>query len=150
MEIEKWADIRGYEGRYRISSFGNVKGRHNKMLKHTQRNGYETVLLFSKDGKGRRKRVNELAFEAFGIRLRPPVKPTLTVNQCKRCKTCKWRGNKIGGSSTCDFLLKTNELRGEDVSETCSRYEKEGKRKYKSKYRQHEWSMDNVWRRDEY
>ena len=60
--MEKWKDIKGYEGLYQISDLGNVKSiRTNKILKYGySHNGYRIVNL-----KGKMFRVHRLVAEAF-------------------------------------------------------------------------------------
>jgi hypothetical protein len=46
MEQEIWKDIEGYEGLYKISSFGNVFSvKSNKILKLLVNNGYKNIYL---------------------------------------------------------------------------------------------------------
>ena len=68
---EEWKDIKGYEGLYKISSYGRVKSlgndknRKEKILSSkSNREGYVRVYLF-KDGKGKMYRVHRLVAEAF-------------------------------------------------------------------------------------
>ena len=68
---ELWKDIKGYEGLYKISSYGRVKSlgndknRKEKILSSkSNREGYVRVYLF-KDGKGKMYRVHRLVAEAF-------------------------------------------------------------------------------------
>lgn len=75
--MEVWKDIKGYEGRYQISSLGRVKSLPKKMgrgvgyttntrlLKHAvNRNGY-CILNLCKGGKVTFKQVHRLVAEAF-------------------------------------------------------------------------------------
>lgn len=64
--MEVWKDIKGYEGLYQISNYGNVKSlnyaksKNYKMLtKIVDRNGYEKVCL-SKNNKGKNYLVHRL------------------------------------------------------------------------------------------
>lgn len=68
---EVWKDIKGYEGLYMVSSFGNVKSLNyrrsgiakNLKLKNTT-NGYKAVIL-AKEGKHKDRMVHRLVAEAF-------------------------------------------------------------------------------------
>jgi hypothetical protein len=74
MEIEEWRTIRGYEGKYEISSLGNVcslprdykygKISKRKFLHQSVDRGYLRVTLFSK-GKRKKAQVHRLVAEAF-------------------------------------------------------------------------------------
>ncbi len=63
---EIWKDIKGYEGLYQISNFGNVKSLHSKkLLKNLlQKTGYLIVALY-KNGSSKRFSVHRLVAEAF-------------------------------------------------------------------------------------
>lgn len=61
---EIWKDIKGYEGLYQVSSWGNVKGKKGILKPYITEKGYLKVGLF-KDGKNHKKRVNRLVAEAF-------------------------------------------------------------------------------------
>lgn len=69
---ETWRPIVGYEGRYEISNFGNVRSlpkyhrKHSVLLKPYQnpRHGYTEVRL-TKDGKSKTRRLHKLVLEAF-------------------------------------------------------------------------------------
>ena len=72
--IEEWKDIKGYEGKYQISSFGNVRSLYDvnqykntkriKILKLGQRNGYSVINL-CKNGKRKSFQIHRLVAEAF-------------------------------------------------------------------------------------
>lgn len=70
MFMEIWSNIKGYEGLYQVSSFGNVKSlgndknRRDKLLKPGNDRGYKFVIL-SKDGAKRRLQVHRLVASAF-------------------------------------------------------------------------------------
>ena len=72
---EIWADVKGYEGRYKISNFGRVKsiGRFSiqnhwipeKILKqHKSQGGYLETSLYI-DGKRTHKKIHRMVAEAF-------------------------------------------------------------------------------------
>lgn len=70
MDKETWKDIKGYEGLYRISSYGRIshytpqKGWY--VLKETNKTGwYLTVNLYKEDGSRQTKRIHRLVAEAF-------------------------------------------------------------------------------------
>lgn len=73
--MEEWRDIKGYEGRYQVSSHGNVrslprKGEHCKrtepiiMRLSDQKGGYKGVTLYE-NGERKRKLIHRLVAEAF-------------------------------------------------------------------------------------
>lgn len=76
MSIERWKDIVGYENKYQISSFGNVRSvmfnnyttknkKRVKKLKPAKDNtGYLSVVL-CKDGKTKTFRIHRLVAQAF-------------------------------------------------------------------------------------
>ena len=52
MQNEIWKDIKGYEERYQISSFGNVKSLlKDQLMKLNSGGGYLRVKLFNKEQK---------------------------------------------------------------------------------------------------
>lgn len=82
--IEEWKDIKGYEGLYQVSDWGNVRSldRTNiqktkwgyyikrtykgKILKYViDKDGYPVVFLTKQGMRGKTKRVNRLVAEAF-------------------------------------------------------------------------------------
>lgn len=66
--VEIWKDIKGYEGRYKVSNLGNVKsllGKKERILKslnHTE--GYYKVILY-KENIAKNKCIHRLVAEAF-------------------------------------------------------------------------------------
>lgn len=64
--IEAWQDVPGYEGLYRVSSFGNVYScKRNRPLKsHDNGSGHLVVLLY-KDRKPKTHPVHRLVAGAF-------------------------------------------------------------------------------------
>ncbi len=66
--MEKWKDIKGYEGSYQVSDLGRVKSikfNKEKMLSKTKlSNGYLRVSL-CKDGKSKTKTIHSLVAESF-------------------------------------------------------------------------------------
>ena len=65
--IEKYKEINGFEGRYKISNYGNVYSMiTNKILSpKVDKDGYLEVGLVRSDGKRIYKRVHRLVAEAF-------------------------------------------------------------------------------------
>ena len=69
--VEMWADIRGYEGRYQISTFGRVKS--SARYRRTKGNGQtwmpEIIMRLSiKKDTGRTKPYAEVRFRSGGLR----------------------------------------------------------------------------------
>lgn len=64
MAKEIWKDIPGYEGLYKISSYGNIMNKKNNNLKYMNRRGYLYVSLW-KNNKGKKYRVHRLVAEIF-------------------------------------------------------------------------------------
>lgn len=79
VEIEKWKDIKGYEGYYQVSNLGNIRSLDREIVKKdgtTQiikggivnkilnRDGYYVVSL-NMNGENKSKRVNRLVAESF-------------------------------------------------------------------------------------
>ena len=64
--MEKWKDIKGYEGFYQVSNIGRVKSlRYGNILKtHTSNNGYMVVNL-SANTRRAKKMVHTLVAESF-------------------------------------------------------------------------------------
>lgn len=67
---EEWKDVKGYEGLYQISNYGNLKhytSRYGwRTLKETNKKGwYYTVNLRGLDGKAETKRIHRLVAEHF-------------------------------------------------------------------------------------
>lgn len=70
--MENWKDIKGYEGLYQISDYGNVKRlagspkckKDRIMTKSVSSNGYLFVTLY-KNGKSKTHRIHRLVLENF-------------------------------------------------------------------------------------
>lgn len=65
MSIETWKPVVGYEGRYEVSSLGNIRNKHKKLLKTwLHRNGYVNIQLW-KENKQTNLFVHRLVAKAF-------------------------------------------------------------------------------------
>ena len=64
--MEKWKDIKGYEGKYQVSNYGRVKSLYTNKLKNTaiKNTGYECVDLYI-NGKRENKTIHRLVAMAF-------------------------------------------------------------------------------------
>jgi len=58
--MERWLDVVGHEGKYKVSNMGNVKNRHGRILKPGHSNGYHIVGLCSKS-----KAIHRLVLMSF-------------------------------------------------------------------------------------
>lgn len=118
---EIWKDIEGYEGRYQVSNYGNVKslyqeyyGGHGKkqliirpeklMALNKNNHGYIQVTL-CKDGKYKSKKVHRLVLEAFTIN--PEYKPQVNHingnkidNHLDNLEWCTSKENIVHGIET--------------------------------------------------
>lgn len=66
MKKEIWKDIKGYEGLYKISNYGNVFSvKRNKLLKTTIHHYGYVVISLNKNNAGRMFSVHRLVAEAF-------------------------------------------------------------------------------------
>lgn len=70
--IEEWKDVVGFEGRYKVSSFGKVKSLkyeghdgEKELKQSTDRLGYKVVYLYDNSGKRKFKLVHRLVAQAF-------------------------------------------------------------------------------------
>ena len=61
--MEEWRDIKGYEGKYKISSYGKVKSlkyKDEKLLRPSyDKDGYKQVILYN-NGKGKKWFIHRL------------------------------------------------------------------------------------------
>lgn len=67
MNIEEWKDIKGYEGIYQVSNFGNIKSLYGKehLIKPFPRpNGYLGIMLY-KNGKTHPRSIHRIVAETF-------------------------------------------------------------------------------------
>ena len=66
-----WADIKGYEGRYKVSSEGDIlaldyhRSGEERLMKPRKSNGYVYVILCDGEGGIKTKKVHRLVAEAF-------------------------------------------------------------------------------------
>ena len=65
---EIWKPIKGYEGLYEISNFGNMRKPNGKIIKGTINKGYNRVCL-TKDHKEKNHFVHRLVLESFGYEI---------------------------------------------------------------------------------
>lgn len=65
--MEEWRDIKGFEGKYKVSNTGMVVSLINNVIlaNRYNQNGYKQVLLYSGNGLSKSKKVHRLVAEAF-------------------------------------------------------------------------------------
>ena len=102
--MEKWKDINGYEGLYKISNYGNVYSypRHKTnggILKPQLRNGYLRVKLF-KNGKEKNICVHQLVAQAFV--------PNEKNKNCINHKDGNKRNNNADNLEWCSYAENVN------------------------------------------
>ncbi|HBQ0498342.1 TPA: hypothetical protein L7J05_003904 [Klebsiella pneumoniae] len=72
-ESEIWKPVVGYEGRYEVSNFGNIRSLsnyrkglfHNNIAHFIQNKGYHYVSIRDASGKSKRLAVHRIVLEAF-------------------------------------------------------------------------------------
>lgn len=66
MQKEVWKPVKGYEGRYEVSSIGRVRNRYGKVLSADERNGTGYMYVILRDGKkGFHANIHRLVAQAF-------------------------------------------------------------------------------------
>lgn len=69
MDIEKWTDVKGYEGLYKVSTFGNVKSiglnKKERILKPEITKNNRCLVKLSKNGQTKKYQVHILVASAF-------------------------------------------------------------------------------------
>lgn len=93
--MEKWKNIKGYEGKYEVSNCGRVRslnyrrsGEVKELKPGTDGFGYKFVLL-STNGKPRMKKVHRLVYEAF----RGPIPAGMEINHLDENPANNWLEN---------------------------------------------------------
>ena len=125
--MEEWRNIKGYEGRYQISSFGRVKslidnkGKYReKILKQRIDKGYLKAHL-TKNGKQKTYSVHRLVAQAFI--------PNLNSLPCINHKDEDKTNNHVSNLEWCDYNYNNNYgTRNEKIS-------KKNKENFKGKYK---------------
>lgn len=112
--MENWVDVKGWEGFYQVSNYGNVRSlSRTKTVKNggvqevkgrvltpqTDRFGYYRV-CFTRDGKSVYKRVNRIVAQAFI----PNPDNLPQVNHKNECKT----DNRVENLEWCDAKYNSN------------------------------------------
>lgn len=120
---EEWKDIKGYEGIYQVSNFGQVKNINTgKILKYGMCKGYGLVKLY-KNGQKTTQRVHRLVAEAF-----LPQSPNLDqVNHIDGCRSnnhisnLEWTNNALNQKHSFDVLKRKPTWKGRPLPEETKR-----------------------------
>lgn len=119
---EIWADIKGYEGHYQVSSFGRIKSfcgkKEHILTQHDHKTGYLYVTL-SKKGQAKQYRINRLVADAFlDNKDNLPI-----VNHKNEIKT----DNNVLNLEWCTYKYNNNYgTKLEKVSKKVGQYKKDG------------------------
>lgn len=65
MALEIWKDVVSYDGKYQVSSLGNVRKASGQLMNQHDNDGYQLVFLIKKGTKSCGKYVHRLMLEAF-------------------------------------------------------------------------------------
>lgn len=121
---EEWKDVKGYEGRYKVSSFGNVYSYYvdRNLSIAANKTGYKYVVL-KKDGKQKHMQVHRLVAEAFI----PNPKNLPIINH----KDINVSNNHVDNLEWCDYHYNNTYdnaqlKRGEVLSKHVYAYDKNG------------------------
>lgn len=97
---EEWRDIKDFEGLYRISNYGRIKSKRNRILReaHNQK-GYSQICLF-KDSEKHTRKVHRLVAQAFI----PNPDNLPEINHIDKDKT----NNTMNNLEWCDTLYNIN------------------------------------------
>jgi len=144
-KIEHWKDIKNFENRYRISSFGDVKSLMSDIVrKKTIINGYYCLTITDKDNKEYNRRINILVAEHFIIK--PETTEKLIVDHIDNDKlnnhvdNLQWLTHSGNSQSYCDnfrpkkkvlqYDLKNNLIKEWDSVNEIMKHNKDYKRNY--------------------
>ena len=149
--VERWKPIKGYEGLYEVSDFGNIKNlnyRHTgkaKVLHLSARDGKYLKVTLTKEGKNKTFRVHRLVAEAF---LLEPSSAQTQVNHID--------GNKQNNFCTLDYSNiewvspKQNVNNPNTKPRMSIRYNKEGEFERRSqaqrkRFKEHPEDLVKMW-----
>lgn len=108
--MEKWKEVKDYEGLYWVSNLGHVKNKHGRILKPEIRTGYYSVNL-CKNGKRTHFRIHRLVAEAFI----PNPDDLPMINHKDENKL----NNEAINLEWCDNTYNTHYSKHEDLSVYC-------------------------------
>ncbi len=124
---EIWKDVKGYEGLYKVSNFGNVKTiKNNKILKINTTGEYGYVALY-RDRKKTIKKIHRLVAENFienpnnypCVNHKDENKWNNKVDNLEWCTqkyNCNYKNrNKKLSKSKCRFKIKQIDLNGKTI-----------------------------------
>lgn len=120
-EVEMWKDIFGYEGKYMISTFGNVKNvKRNKSLKPAiDSKGYLNVKLYTNSTQSKVYKVHRLVASTFLLNLenKPQINHKDENRQNNHIDNLEWCTNKYN----CNYGNHSKNL-----SKSILQFDKEG------------------------
>lgn len=128
---EIWKDLRGYEGRYQVSSTGRIYSiLSGKILKpKTDKDGYHEYCLTNKNGKKKHERGHRLVALMFCFKgeNKTVVNHKNMVKNDNRCENLEW----VSISENTKHAYENNDTIKARTLKNC--YENAEKRKYKIK-----------------
>lgn len=122
MPLEKWSDVKGYEGLYQVSNFGRIKSmvnnasRRKRVLNPYDHNGYRRINLY-KNNKCKKLYIHRLVAEEFipNVNNYPEVNHidgNKSNNNIKNLEWCTSSQNQIHAYKTGLQVISPNRNKG--------------------------------------